>query len=189
MEIASANFPSIIPTQGGKRLLTYSTSQSPSDVAEHHGSTRALPGPHRSVSNSLSFGKLNDKSVVTPASPLPSSCLLYMITRPRRMTTRFYLPLTRRSRSFWRWQVPRIQLSWSPFPFVSFYQSASPESYLWLSVVLRLPSWFPGANFTRLAIQSQKNAAAMVDIPFRYARERAVSIYAPNKIEPYQHEA
>jgi hypothetical protein len=55
--------------------------------------------------------------------------------------------------------------------------------------VLKLPSWFPGANFKRLAIQSQKNAAAMVDIPFHYARERAVSIYAPNKIESYQHEA
>ncbi|KAG2359073.1 cytochrome P450 [Suillus spraguei] len=41
--------------------------------------------------------------------------------------------------------------------------------------LLKLPSWFPGARFKRLSIQSQKNAAAMVDIPFHYARERAMA--------------
>jgi hypothetical protein len=189
MEIASTNFPSIIPTWGGKRLLTYSTSQSSSAVAGHHRSSRALPAPHRTVSNSLSFGRLYDKNVVTTALPLLSSCRLYTITRLSGMTTRFYLPLKRRSKYFWRWQAPRLQPSWRRFRFVSFYQSASPESYLWLIIVLKLPSWFPGASFKRLAIQSQKNASAMINIPFNYARERAVSIYAPNTNESYQHEA
>ncbi|OJA21654.1 hypothetical protein AZE42_09325 [Rhizopogon vesiculosus] len=41
--------------------------------------------------------------------------------------------------------------------------------------LLKLPAWFPGATLKRLAIQSQKNSAAMVDIPFRYARERVMT--------------
>ncbi|KAG1720161.1 hypothetical protein EDB19DRAFT_1835146, partial [Suillus lakei] len=56
-----------------------------------------------------------------------------------------------------------------------FLEVASPQTSAILETfpfLLKLPSWFPGASFKRLAIQSQKNATAMVDIPFRYARER-----------------
>lgn len=59
-----------------------------------------------------------------------------------------------------------------------FLEVASPQNSAILETfpfLLKLPSWFPGANFKRLAIQSQKNAAAMVDIPFHYARDRAMT--------------
>ncbi|KAJ8585906.1 cytochrome P450 [Rhizopogon salebrosus TDB-379] len=41
--------------------------------------------------------------------------------------------------------------------------------------LLKLPAWFPGATLTRLAIQSQKNSATMVEDPFSYARERVMT--------------
>ncbi|KAG2141168.1 cytochrome P450 [Suillus bovinus] len=41
--------------------------------------------------------------------------------------------------------------------------------------LLKLPSWMPGSGFKKLAIQSQKNASAMVNIPFHYARERTMA--------------
>ncbi|KAG1727741.1 cytochrome P450 [Suillus lakei] len=59
-----------------------------------------------------------------------------------------------------------------------FLEVASPQTSAILETfpfLLKLPSWFPGASFKRLAIQSQKNATAMVDIPFRYARERVMT--------------
>ncbi|KAG1872155.1 cytochrome P450 [Suillus subluteus] len=59
-----------------------------------------------------------------------------------------------------------------------FLEMASPQTSAILETfpfLLKLPSWFPGASFTRLAIQSQKNATAMVNIPFNYARERAMT--------------
>ncbi|KAG2117754.1 cytochrome P450 [Suillus clintonianus] len=59
-----------------------------------------------------------------------------------------------------------------------FLEVASPQTSAILETfpfLLKLPSWFPGANFKRLAVQSQKNATAMVDIPFRYARERVMT--------------
>lgn len=59
-----------------------------------------------------------------------------------------------------------------------FLEVASPQTSAILETfpfLLKLPSWFPGASYKRLAIQSQKNATAMVDIPFHYARERAMA--------------
>lgn len=59
-----------------------------------------------------------------------------------------------------------------------FLEVASPQTSAILETfpfLLNLPSWFPGASFKRLAIQSQKNAAAMVNIPFHYARERTMT--------------
>ncbi|KAG1852702.1 cytochrome P450 [Suillus subluteus] len=59
-----------------------------------------------------------------------------------------------------------------------FLEVSSPKTAVILEAfpfLLKLPSWFPGARFKRLAIQSQKNAAAMVNIPFNYARERAMT--------------
>ncbi|KAG2035024.1 cytochrome P450 [Suillus americanus] len=59
-----------------------------------------------------------------------------------------------------------------------FLEVSSPKNAVLLEAfpfLLKLPSWLPGARFTRLAIQSQKNAAAMVNIPFNYARERAMT--------------
>ncbi|KAG2107437.1 cytochrome P450 [Suillus discolor] len=60
-----------------------------------------------------------------------------------------------------------------------FIELASPQTSAILEsfpFLLRLPSWFPGASFKRLAIQSQRNAATMVNVPFHYARERACMI-------------
>jgi cytochrome P450 len=59
-----------------------------------------------------------------------------------------------------------------------FLEVASPQTSAILETfpfLLKLPSWFPGASFKRLAIQSQKNASAMINIPFNYARERAMT--------------
>ncbi|KAG1808629.1 cytochrome P450 [Suillus subaureus] len=59
-----------------------------------------------------------------------------------------------------------------------FLEVANPQTAVILEAfpfLLKLPSWFPGAKFKRLAIQSQKNAIAMVNIPFNYARERAMT--------------
>ncbi|KAG1795307.1 cytochrome P450 [Suillus plorans] len=59
-----------------------------------------------------------------------------------------------------------------------FIELASPQTSAILEsfpFLLRLPSWLPGASLKRLAIQSQRNATAMVNIPFHYARERAMT--------------
>ncbi|KAG1737748.1 hypothetical protein EDB19DRAFT_1909518 [Suillus lakei] len=64
--------------------------------------------------------------------------------------------------------------------------AAIPETF---PFPLKLPSWFPGAEFKRLAIQSQKNAAAMVEIPFHYARERVIGIVYLIRMNFYQREA
>ncbi|KAG1726695.1 cytochrome P450 [Suillus paluster] len=59
-----------------------------------------------------------------------------------------------------------------------FLQVASPQTSAILETfpfLLKLPAWFPGASLKRLAIQSQKNATAMTDVPFYYARERVMS--------------
>ncbi|KIJ13396.1 hypothetical protein PAXINDRAFT_170472 [Paxillus involutus ATCC 200175] len=41
--------------------------------------------------------------------------------------------------------------------------------------LLKLPVWFPGATFKRMAIQSKKSLHEMIDVPFRYARDRVNS--------------
>ncbi|KAG0700269.1 cytochrome P450 [Suillus ampliporus] len=60
----------------------------------------------------------------------------------------------------------------------AFLQIASPQTAAILETfpfLLKLPAWFPGASLKRLAIQSRKNATAMIDIPFHYARERVMT--------------
>lgn len=178
METTPANFSSIIPAWCGQRLLAYSTPQSPSAPARYYRRPRALPAPHWIVSANVIIypsETLIKKNVVTPASPHLSSCPLYTIMKPSRMTTLSYLLQIRRLRSFWRWEVRGLQLSWRHSRFVSLLIYVSRISFL-NRLVLKLPAWFPGAGLKRLAIQSQKNSAAMVEIPFNYARERVVSI-------------
>ncbi|KAF9243459.1 cytochrome P450 [Melanogaster broomeanus] len=41
--------------------------------------------------------------------------------------------------------------------------------------LLKLPAWFPGATLKRMAVQSKKNLHEMMDVPFRYARDRVMS--------------
>ncbi|KAF8121767.1 cytochrome P450 [Boletus edulis] len=41
--------------------------------------------------------------------------------------------------------------------------------------LLKLPAWFPGATLKRMAIQAKSNLHEMMDVPFRYARDRVMS--------------
>ncbi|KAF8556227.1 cytochrome P450 [Imleria badia] len=41
--------------------------------------------------------------------------------------------------------------------------------------LLKLPVWFPGATLKRMAIQAKSNLHEMMDVPFRYARDRVIS--------------
>ncbi|KAH7884392.1 cytochrome P450 [Phlebopus sp. FC_14] len=41
--------------------------------------------------------------------------------------------------------------------------------------LLKLPVWFPGATLTRMAAQCRKNLHKMIDVPFQYAHDRALS--------------
>ncbi|KAI9567359.1 cytochrome P450 [Boletus coccyginus] len=41
--------------------------------------------------------------------------------------------------------------------------------------LLKLPVWFPGATLRRMAIQAKSNLHEMMDVPFRYARDRVTS--------------
>ncbi|KAH7928930.1 cytochrome P450 [Leucogyrophana mollusca] len=56
-----------------------------------------------------------------------------------------------------------------------FIKAAAPHTAAILNAfpfLLRLPDWVPGTSIKRVALQSQKCATEMIEVPFRYAQER-----------------
>ncbi|KAH7916610.1 cytochrome P450 [Hygrophoropsis aurantiaca] len=56
-----------------------------------------------------------------------------------------------------------------------FIKAAAPHTAAILNAfpfLLRLPDWVPGTSIKRLALQSQKCAIEMIEVPFQYAQER-----------------
>lgn len=41
--------------------------------------------------------------------------------------------------------------------------------------MLKLPVWFPGAIFKRMAVEAKSNLHEMIEVPFCYARDRVVN--------------